>query len=164
MKKVFSHLDAAGSARMVDVGGKPVVDRVAVAEAVLKCARGTIRLLKAGALPKGDVLTVARVAGIQAAKRTAELIPMCHTVPLTHVAVDFSVRVNAIEIRCEARGGARTGFEMEALTGASVAALTLYDMMKSADKGMVVSGLRVVEKMKGQAESRGLTRVKRRTR
>ena len=150
MKRVFSHLDAAGSARMVDVGRKPVVERVAVAEAILNCAKETIRLLKAGALPKGDVLAVARVAGIQAAKRTAELIPMCHTVPLTHVAVDFSVKAGSIEIRCEAHGEARTGFEMEALTGASVAALTLYDMMKSADKGMVISDLRVVGKVKGK--------------
>jgi cyclic pyranopterin phosphate synthase len=150
MKRVFSHLDAAGSARMVDVGRKPIVERVAVAEAILNCANETIRLLKAGALPKGDVLAVARVAGIQAAKRTAELIPMCHTVPLTHVAVDFSVKAESIEIRCEARGEARTGFEMEALTGTSVAALTLYDMMKSADKGMVISDLRVVGKLKGK--------------
>ena len=134
---------------MVDVGLKPIITRTAVAEAVLKCGRGTIRLLKAGALAKGDVLAVARVAGIQAVKRTAELIPLCHTVPVSQVAVDFSVRASAIEIRCEVRGEARTGFEMEALTGASVAALTLYDMMKSADKSMVIDGLTLVSKVKG---------------
>lgn len=133
---------------MVDVGSKSVVSRSAVAAAVLKCARGTIRLLKAGALKKGDVLAVARIAGIQAVKRTAELIPLCHTVPVTHAAVDFSVKTSAIEIRCEVRGEAKTGFEMEALTGASVAALTLYDMMKSADKTMVIDGLSLLSKVK----------------
>ncbi len=148
MKRAFSHLDSGGAARMVDVGSKSVVSRSAVAAAVLKCASGTIRLLKAGALKKGDVLAVARIAGIQAVKRTAELIPLCHTVPVTHAAVDFSVKASSIQIRCEVRGEAKTGFEMEALTGASVAALTLYDMMKSADKTMVIDGLTLLSKVK----------------
>ena len=105
-------------------------------------------MLKAGALKKGDVLAVARIAGIQAVKRTAELIPLCHTVPVTHAAVHFSVKASSIQIRCEVRGEAKTGFEMEALTGASVAALTLYDMMKSADKTMVIDGLSLLSKVK----------------
>lgn len=134
---------------MVDVGRKPIVPRTAVASAVLKCSRATVRLLKAGALQKGDALAVARVAGIQAAKRTPELVPLCHAVPLSHVSIDFSVRASSVEIRCGVRGEARTGFEMEALVGATTAALALYDMMKSADKGMEITGVSVLSKNKG---------------
>ena len=144
----FSHLDAKGEARMVDVGGKPVVVRVATAEAVLVCAAGTIRLLKRQALPKGDVLAVARVAGIQAAKQTAGLIPLCHVLPLDAVGVEFAIKPRGVKVVCTVRTQARTGVEMEALTGATVAALTLYDMSKAVDKAMRIEGIRVVKKAK----------------
>ena len=146
--KTFSHLDAAGSARMVNVGDKPVQRRRAVAGATLVCQPATIRALKRNALPKGDVLTVAQVAGIQAAKRTAELIPLCHPLPLCHVSVSFRVRRDRIEVECVAETSAQTGVEMEALTGASVAALTLYDMCKAVDKSMRIEGIQVIEKIK----------------
>ena len=147
----FSHLDAKGEARMVDVGGKPVVVRVATAEAVLVCAAGTIRLLKRQALPKGDVLAVARVAGIQAAKQTAGLIPLCHVLPLDAVGVEFAIKPRGVKVVCTVRTQARTGVEMEALTGATVAALTLYDMSKAVDKAMRIEGIRVVKKAKAEA-------------
>lgn len=148
MKKTFSHLDAAGSARMVDVGSKPAQRRRAVAEAVLVCRPSTIRALRAHALPKGDVLTVAQVAAIQAAKRTADLIPLCHPLALTRVAVDFRVKRDRVEVGCVAETTGPTGVEMEALTGAAVAALTLYDMCKAVDKTMCIEGIRVIEKTK----------------
>jgi cyclic pyranopterin phosphate synthase len=144
----LSHVDAKGEARMVDVGEKPVVARVATAEAMLVCAAGTVRLLKAQALPKGDVLAVARVAGIQATKQTAGLIPLCHALPLDAVEVDFRVMVRGVRVTCTVRTRARTGVEMEALTGATVAALTLYDMCKAVDKVMRVERVRVVKKVK----------------
>src|SRR5260221_14564463 len=128
MKRKFSHLNAAGEARMVNVGAKPVQRRRAVASGRIVCQAATIRALKRNALPKGDVLTVAQIAGIQAAKRTSELIPLCHPLGLSHVEVNFKVRGNMIEIFCTAETRAQTGVEMEALTGVSVAALTLYDM------------------------------------
>ena len=146
--KNFSHLNMQGEARMVDVGAKPVQRRRAVAEGKLVCAPATIRALKRDALPKGDVLTVAQIAGIQAAKRTSELIPLCHPLGLSHVEVSFRVRPTAIEIRCMAETSAQTGVEMEALTGVSVAALTLYDMCKAVDKTMRIEDVRVVEKVK----------------
>jgi len=133
---------------MVNVGAKPVQSRRAIAEGLLACAPATIRALKRNALPKGDVLTVAQIAGIQAAKRTAELIPLCHSLGLSHVEVSFRVRASAIEIRCVAATNAQTGVEMEALTGVSVAALTLYDMCKAVDKSMRIEDIRVVEKTK----------------
>lgn len=146
--KALSHVNKKGEARMVDVGSKPVVARVAVAEAMLVCAAATIRLLKKQALPKGDVLAVARVAGIQAAKQTATLIPLCHVLPLDAVGVEFAIKTRGVRVTCTVRTQARTGVEMEALTGATVAALTLYDMGKAVDKGMRVEGVRVVEKRK----------------
>ena len=133
---------------MVDVGGKMVQVRVAQAQCVLRCRAETLEALRANALPKGDVLAVARVAGIQAAKMTAQLIPLCHPLPLDQVVVDFEVGADRIRVSCTVRTQARTGVEMEALTGASVAALTLYDMMKSADKSMVVDALEVIQKEK----------------
>ena len=148
--KRLSHVDAKGEARMVDVGTKPVVARVAVAEATLVCAAETIRLLKKQALPKGDVLAVARVAGIQAAKQTAGLIPLCHVLPLDAVGLEFAVKLRVVRVTCTVRTQARTGVEMEALTGATVAALTLYDMCKAVDKKMRVEGVRVVEKRKAE--------------
>lgn len=144
----FSHLDAKGEARMVDVGSKPVLARVAVAEALLVCAAGTIRLLKKQAMPKGDVLAVARVAAIQAAKQTSGLIPLCHVLPLDAVEVEFAVKPRGVRVVCTVRTQARTGVEMEALTGATVAALTLYDMCKAVDKAMRIEGVRVVRKVK----------------
>jgi len=148
MKKSFSHLDKTGGARMVNVGHKPVQRRRAVAAGRLICAPATVRALKKQALPKGDVLTVAQIAGIQAAKRTADLIPLCHPLPLSHVEVVFQVRSTAIDIVCAAETGAATGVEMEALTGVSVAALTLYDMCKAVDKTMRIENIRLVQKVK----------------
>jgi cyclic pyranopterin phosphate synthase len=133
---------------MVNVAGKPVQHRRAVAAARLLCQASTIAALKASALPKGDVLAVAQIAGIQAAKRTSELIPLCHPLPLDLVEVTFRVRRNAVEVTCAAETSARTGVEMEALTGASVAALTLYDMCKAVDKTMRIDGVRLLEKVK----------------
>ena len=148
MKRNFSHLNAAGEARMVNVGAKPVQRRRAVATGKLNCQPATIRALKRNALPKGDVLTVAQIAGIQAAKRTSELIPLCHPLGLSCVEVTFKVRAGVIEIFCTAETSAQTGVEMEALTGVSVAALTLYDMCKAVDKTMRIENVRVVEKVK----------------
>jgi len=148
MKKTFSHLNAAGEARMVNVGAKPIQRRVAVAEGRLVCAPATIRALKQNALPKGDVLTVAQIAGIQAAKRTADLIPLCHTLALSQVTVTFKVTAREVRILCTAETSAQTGVEMEALTGVSVAALTLYDMCKAVDKTMRIEGIRVIKKIK----------------
>ena len=133
---------------MVNVGAKPVQRRIATAEGKLVCAPSTIRALKRNALPKGDVLTVAQVAGIQAAKRTSELIPLCHPLGLNHVEINFKVRAAAIEIVCVAEASAQTGVEMEALTGVCVAALTLYDMCKAVDKKMRIEGVLVVKKIK----------------
>jgi cyclic pyranopterin phosphate synthase len=146
--KKFSHLDASGSARMVDVGRKPIVFRSAMAEGKLLCRPATIRLLRRKALPKGDVLGVARIAGIQAVKRAADLIPLCHPLPLHKIDIDFHVTARAIAVTCRVDTEARTGVEMEALTGVAVAALTLYDMCKAVDKTMCISDIGVVEKIK----------------
>jgi len=144
----FSHLDTTGSARMVNVGAKPVQRRQATAEAMLICQPATIRALKKNALPKGDVLTVAQVAGLQGAKRTADLIPLCHPLALCHAEIIFRVKRDRIEVVCAVETLAQTGVEMEALTGASVAALTLYDMCKAVDKTMRIEGVRVIKKVK----------------
>ncbi|MDX2082317.1 MAG: cyclic pyranopterin monophosphate synthase MoaC [Terrimicrobiaceae bacterium] len=144
----LSHVAPGGEMQMVDVGSKPIVVRTASAQAVLVARPATIQLLKKSALPKGDVLAAARIAGIQAAKKTAELIPLCHTLPLEHVAVDFVVGSSEIRITTRVRTSARTGVEMEALTAASIAALTLYDMMKAVDSEMVIGEIRVTEKIK----------------
>jgi cyclic pyranopterin phosphate synthase len=122
--------------------------RRAAAEGKLICAPAPIRALKKNALPKGDVLTVAQIAGIQAAKRTSELIPLCHPLALNHVEINFKVRATAIEIFCTAETSAQTGVEMEALMGVSVAALTLYDMCKAVDKTMRIENIRVMKKIK----------------
>jgi cyclic pyranopterin monophosphate synthase len=144
----FSHLDPGGGARMVDVGHKPEQLRQALAAGRIVCRAETVAALKQQALPKGDALTVARVAGIQAAKLTASLIPLCHPLPLHHVAVNFDVGDDFIAIQCSVATVSVTGVEMEALTGVAVAALTLYDMMKSADKTMRIEGIAVVRKVK----------------
>ena len=144
----FSHLDAEGTARMVDVSAKPVQRRRAVAEGRIELASATVQALKDRALPKGDVLTVARIAAIQAAKRTDELIPLCHGLPVEKVDVDFEVQEDGVMIRATVITSAKTGIEMEALTAVSVAALTIYDMCKAVDKGMVIGAIRVTEKIK----------------
>ena len=133
---------------MVDVGAKPDQRRMAVAEGRLTCSPKTIKLLRAQALPKGDVLTVAKIAGIQAAKSTASLIPLCHPLALSHVDIRFSVKADGIGIRATTALTGKTGVEMEALTAVAVAALTLYDMCKAVDKTMSIGGIRVVEKIK----------------
>jgi len=145
----LSHVDEAGSVRMVDVGGKDVSRRRAVARAEVRMAPETARRLRE--LPKGDALATAQVAGIMAAKRTAELIPLCHPLPLTHVSVELEVAETEVVIEASAETTAQTGVEMEALTAACVAALTVYDMAKAIDKELEISGVRLVEKTKGPA-------------
>lgn len=146
--KEFSHLDSKGRARMVDVGAKPVQLRIAVAEGRVRCQPETIAALRDRKLPKGDVLTVAKVAAVQAAKRTDELIPLCHSLPLDAVDLSFTLEADAVNIRAEARVHAKTGVEMEALTAVSVAALTIYDMCKAVDKKMVIERVHLVSKVK----------------
>jgi len=142
----LSHVDETGAVRMVDVGGKEPLRRRAVARAEVRMAPETARRLRE--LPKGDALATAQLAGIMAAKRTSELIPLCHPLPLTHVDVSLQVSDAAVEITASAETAAQTGVEMEALTAASVAALTVYDMAKAIDKGMVVDDVRLLEKTK----------------
>jgi cyclic pyranopterin phosphate synthase len=146
--RAFSHIDASGGARMVDVGAKPDLRRTAVAEGRLNCSRQTIKLLRVRALPKGDVLTVAEIAGIQAAKSTATLIPLCHPLALTHADLAFKVEKDGVIVRATVRTTGKTGVEMEALVAVSVAALTLYDMCKAVDQGMSIGGIQVVGKTK----------------
>ena len=142
----LSHVDEAGEVRMVDVGGKPLSRRRAVARAVVRVAPETASQLSA--LPKGDALATAKLAGIMAAKRTSDLIPLCHPLPLTHVAVEIEVRGEEVEITASAETTAQTGVEMEALVAASVAALTIYDMAKAIDKAMEIGEVRLLEKTK----------------
>ena len=142
----LSHVDEAGEIRMVDVGSKPVQRRRARARAVVRMAPETAARL--AELPKGDALAAARLAGIMAAKRTAELIPLCHPLPLTHVAVELCVVESAVEIEASAETAAQTGVEMEALVAASVAALTVYDMAKGVDPAMEIGEVRLLEKVK----------------
>ena len=145
----LSHVDESGDVRMVDVGSKPVSRRRAVARAEVRMAADTARRLRE--LPKGDALTTAQLAGIMAAKRTSDLIPLCHPLPLTHVDVTLAVGGDSVEIVASAETTAQTGVEMEALTAATVAALTVYDMAKAIDKDMVVSEVRLLEKTKEPA-------------
>jgi cyclic pyranopterin phosphate synthase len=142
----LSHVDESGAVRMVDVGGKPVQKRRAVARGEVRMAPATAAQLRD--LPKGDALTTAQLAGIMAAKRTSELIPLCHPLPLSHVDVALAVHDNRVEITASAETSAQTGVEMEALTAVSVAALTVYDMAKAIDKGMVIGEITLVEKKK----------------
>ena len=145
----LSHVDEAGGVHMVDVGSKPVSRRRATAAATVTMARETARQLRE--LPKGDALATAQIAGVMAAKRTAELIPLCHPLPLSFVDVSLEVADDRVEIRATAETTAQTGVEMEALVAASVAALTVYDMAKAIDKDMTVSSVRLVEKTKAPA-------------
>lgn len=133
---------------MVNVGAKPVQQRRAVAVGRLECAPATIRALRKQALPKGDVLAVANIAGVQAVKQAAQLIPLCHPLPIEHVELEFTVKQTSVEVTCTVATSSKTGVEMEALTGVSVAALTLYDMCKAVDKTMRIEGIQVLEKVK----------------
>jgi cyclic pyranopterin monophosphate synthase len=149
----LTHLDAAGRARMVDVGDKPATERRAVARAVVRVSPETAAKVRAGDAPKGDVLGVARIAGIQAAKRTAELIPLCHPLGLSFVGVEGSVDPDSgsIVLRAEARTTGPTGVEMEAMTAASVAALTVYDMVKGIERGAEIAEVVLLEKSGGRS-------------
>ena len=142
----LSHVDEAGEVRMVDVGGKPLSRRRAVARAVVRVAPETVAQL--GSLPKGDAIVTAKLAGIMAAKKTSELIPLCHPLPLTHVGVEIGLGESEVEIVASAETTAQTGVEMEALVAASVAALTIYDMAKAIDQAMEIGEVRLLEKTK----------------
>jgi cyclic pyranopterin phosphate synthase len=152
-KPKLSHIDDKGQAKMVDVGGKGETRREAVAQAVVSMKAETLRLAVEGQNKKGDVFATARIAGIMAAKRTPDLIPLCHPLPIDSVAIEFSVDQGAstITVTASARTTARTGVEMESMTAASVAALTIYDMCKAAEKGIEISGLKLLSKSGGKS-------------
>lgn len=149
----LSHFDAAGQAHMVDVAGKPPTLRVARAAGSIRMKPGTLALISVGKAKKGDVLGIARVAAIMASKRTADLIPLCHPLALTHVAVEFTVdtALSAVSIEVTAATTGATGVEMEAMTAASVGLLTIYDMLKAVDRGMVIEAVRLLEKSGGKS-------------
>ena len=149
----LTHVDGSGQARMVDVGPKPETPRYARASGFIRMAPGTLELIEGNQIAKGDVVTVARVAGIMAAKRAAELIPLCHPVPLTDVQVDVDVdrELPGLRVRSQARTIARTGVEMEAIVAAMVTLVTVYDMAKAHDRGMVISEIRLEEKSGGKS-------------
>jgi cyclic pyranopterin phosphate synthase len=150
-KNELTHLDKEGRARMVDVTEKSETVRVARAEAFVEMSAATVKLLRDQGLPKGNPLEVARIAGIQAGKKTSELIPLCHPLALTHLDVSIEVIDNGARIEAIARTKAETGVEMEAMTAASVAALTLYDMCKAVEKGMTIGPVRLLEKSGGKS-------------
>jgi cyclic pyranopterin monophosphate synthase len=149
--KRLSHIDKHGKARMVDVSSKPVMTREAVARGSIFLKRATLTLIAKNEIAKGDVLNTARIAGIQAAKRTADLIPLCHPLNLAHIDVDLQPKPGRIEITATARIAAQTGIEMEALTAVAVTALTIYDMCKAVDKEMVIGEIKLVSKKKAAA-------------
>lgn len=151
----LTHFDAQGQAHMVDVGAKPATHRIAVAEGRITMQPATLAIIQSGTAKKGDVLGIARIAGIMAAKKTSDLIPLCHPLALTRVAVDFELLPDSSAVRCVAtvETVGPTGVEMEALTAVQVALLTVYDMCKAVDKGMVMEGVRVVEKRGGKSEN-----------
>ena len=153
MSRGFSHFDDGGNAVMVDVSDKPETRREAVAEALVRCKVETLGLIREGGVKKGDVLSVARLAGIMGAKQTAALIPLCHPLPLSAVSLDLSLdeAASAVRIRATCRTDGKTGVEMEALTAASVAALTVYDMIKAVQKDAVIDGIRLLEKTGGKS-------------
>ena len=151
ISKRLTHLDSEGRASMVDVSAKPAVRREAVATGKIVLAAETVKLVRSNGLKKGDVLCVARIAGIQAAKQTQLLIPLCHQIPLSKVQIEFDVQERAIWITATAITNAPTGVEMEALTAVSVAALTIYDMCKAVDKKMRIEGVKLLSKVKGEA-------------
>ncbi|HEY2138628.1 MAG TPA: cyclic pyranopterin monophosphate synthase MoaC [Chthoniobacterales bacterium] len=152
--KGLTHIAADGRAQMVDVSAKPSSARRAVAKGRIALAKETVALIRKNEIAKGDVIATARLAGIQAAKQTAHLIPLCHTIPLSEVKIEIEVAENAAEITCVARTIAQTGVEMEALTGVAVALLTIYDMCKAVDKEMVMSDIRLLEKTKNALSGR----------
>jgi cyclic pyranopterin phosphate synthase len=149
----LTHLSAAGEAHMVDVGGKADTERVAIAEGKVLMHASTLALIVSGNAKKGDALGAARIAGIMAAKRTADLIPLCHPIPLTSVSVDIAAdeSLPGLRLRAEAKTRGQTGVEMEALTAVSVACLTIYDMAKAVDRGMQIEGIRLIEKRGGKS-------------
>ncbi len=147
----LTHLDANGKARMVDVGTKSETRRVAVAAGHIRMSAAALAAIREGDAPKGDVLGTARIAGIMAAKKTAELIPLCHPLALDTVALDFNFETDAVAVRATVSLTGKTGVEMEALTAVSVALLTIYDMAKALDKGMVIGGVRLIEKRGGKS-------------
>ena len=144
----LSHINEAGKAEMVDVTNKPDQVRQAIAKGKIKLSAATIQLIKDNEIKKGDVLTVAEIAGIQAAKQTPNLIPLCHTLMLNKVKVDASINMNGVDVICLVKSQGKTGVEMEALTGVSVALLTVYDMCKAVDKSMVLGEISLLEKTK----------------
>jgi cyclic pyranopterin monophosphate synthase len=146
--KRLTHIAADGRAQMVDVSAKPLSARTAVARGRISLAKATLALVRKNEIAKGDVIATARIAGIQAAKRTAHLIPLCHTIPLSDVKIEIELSRDAAEVTCTARTVAQTGVEMEALTGVAVALLTIYDMCKAVDKGMEIRDVRLLEKTK----------------
>ena len=147
----LTHLDESGAARMVDVGAKPVTQREAVAECLVRMAPETLKALREATLAKGDAQGVARVAGIMAAKRTSELIPLCHPLPITSVDVHFELRSDGVRVEAAARVTGQTGVEMEALTAAAVAGLTLIDMVKGVEKGVYLERVRLLSKTGGRS-------------
>ena len=149
----LTHFDAQGQAHMVDVGSKQATQRVAVATGLIQMKPETLALVESGTAKKGDVIGVARIAGIMASKKTHELIPLCHPLALTHVALEFSVDAaqNAVQCTATAETVGATGVEMEALTAVQVALLTIYDMCKAVDRGMVITGVRLLEKRGGKS-------------
>lgn len=149
MSDHLTHLDSHGSAHMVDVGAKPVTHRVAVAEATIRMKAETLAMIVGDRAPKGDVFAVARIAGIQAAKRTADLIPLCHPIPITKVSVVLEPGDSCVHITATCATDGKTGIEMEALTAAATAALTLYDMCKAVDRGMEITDVRLSKKSGG---------------
>ena len=153
MNSPLTHFDAQGQAHMVDVSGKAVTHRVARATGSIRMLPATLALIQGGHAKKGDVLGVARIAAIQGAKRTSDLIPLCHPLPITRVAVEFRIDEAAATVHCEAQVETlgQTGVEMEALTAVQVGLLTIYDMCKAADRGMVMQGIRVMEKKGGKS-------------
>jgi cyclic pyranopterin monophosphate synthase len=150
----LSHLDVDGAARMVDVSGKPATAREAVARGRITISAAAMRLVRTGGLPKGGVAEVARLAGVLAAKRTADAIPLCHPLPLSHVDVDLRPRRDGFEIEARVRTVGPTGAEMEALHAVALAALTVYDMVKAADRAMTISDIRLVRKTGGKSDYR----------
>lgn len=153
MNSKLTHIDPSGEARMVDISNKPDTDRLAIAKGEIVMLPSTLDLIEGGATAKGDVLGIARVAGVMGAKRTAELIPLCHPLPLNQVVIDFNLNreLPGVEITASARTYGKTGVEMEALTAVATAALTIYDMVKSAEKTMRIQNIRLVEKRGGRS-------------
>jgi len=150
-KLQLSHVDTRGRVKMVDVGAKPVTSREAVARGAITMSAGALRLIRRGEVAKGDPLQAARLAGIMGAKQTSTLVPLCHPLPLTHVSVELTPARRGYTIEARVRTSAQTGVEMEALTAVSVAALTIYDMLKAVDKDMVIGEIRLVEKTGGKS-------------